>query len=109
MYLRSPLLAATARKHGRGNARQLPCTAVALDHGDGGVLFGQGPHNHFFRKLQGCNMTDMMKDKVVAVTGSGGGDVFAESLRYIAAESRILPIGFAGGTVPQIPANTLIN
>ena len=54
-------------------------------------------------------MTDMMKDKVVAVTGSGGGDVFAESLRYIAAESRILPIGFAGGTVPQIPANTLIN
>lgn len=37
-----------------------------------------------------------------------GGDVFDESLRCIAAEGRILPIGFASGRVPQIPANILL-
>jgi NADPH2:quinone reductase len=37
-----------------------------------------------------------------------GGDVFTQSLRCMAAESRICPIGFAGGTIPQVPANILL-
>ncbi|MBV8409980.1 MAG: zinc-binding dehydrogenase, partial [Alphaproteobacteria bacterium] len=37
-----------------------------------------------------------------------GGDVFAQSLRCMALESRICPIGFASGTIPQIPANILL-
>lgn len=37
-----------------------------------------------------------------------GGDVFAESLRCIAPEGRIMPVGFAGGTIQQIPANILL-
>lgn len=37
-----------------------------------------------------------------------GGDVFKASLRSIAFEGRILVIGFAGGDVPQIPANHLL-
>ncbi|RMF07960.1 MAG: NADPH:quinone oxidoreductase family protein, partial [Alphaproteobacteria bacterium] len=37
-----------------------------------------------------------------------GGDVFKASLRSIAFEGRILVIGFAGGEVPQIPANHLL-
>jgi len=37
-----------------------------------------------------------------------GGDIFALSLRCMAVESRICPIGFAGGTIPQIPANILL-
>lgn len=37
-----------------------------------------------------------------------GGDVFMQSLRCIAPEGRISPIGFAGGTIPQIPANILL-
>ncbi len=37
-----------------------------------------------------------------------GGDLFAASLRSVAFEGRILVIGFAGGTVPQIPANHLL-
>ncbi|HOW74449.1 MAG TPA: NADPH:quinone oxidoreductase family protein [Candidatus Competibacteraceae bacterium] len=37
-----------------------------------------------------------------------GGDLFTVSLRSIAFEGRILVIGFAGGTVPQIPANHLL-
>ncbi len=37
-----------------------------------------------------------------------GGEVFDQSLRCIAPEGRIFPIGFAGGTIPQIPANILL-
>lgn len=37
-----------------------------------------------------------------------GGDLFVASLRSIAFEGRILIIGFASGTVPQIPANHLL-
>jgi len=37
-----------------------------------------------------------------------GGEVFNQSLRCMAIEGRICPIGFAGGTIPQIPANILL-
>lgn len=37
-----------------------------------------------------------------------GGDVFMESLRCMAPEGRIMPVGFAGGITPQIPANLLL-
>ena len=37
-----------------------------------------------------------------------GGAVFLESLRCIASEGRLLPIGFAGGEIPQIPANLVL-
>lgn len=37
-----------------------------------------------------------------------GGELFTASLRSIAFEGRILIIGFAGGNVPQIPANHLL-
>jgi len=37
-----------------------------------------------------------------------GGEVFDASLRSIAWEGRILVIGFAGGKVPQVPANILL-
>lgn len=37
-----------------------------------------------------------------------GGELFTASLRSIAFEGRILIIGFAAGTVPQIPANHLL-
>ena len=34
-----------------------------------------------------------------------GGDVFEQSLSCVAWGGRILPIGFAGGRIPSIPAN----
>ncbi len=37
-----------------------------------------------------------------------GGNVFAESLRCIAPEGRIMPVGFAAGMIQQIPANILL-
>ncbi len=37
-----------------------------------------------------------------------GGDQFTAALRACNPEARILPLGFASGTVPQIPANILL-
>ncbi|MBD3765372.1 MAG: NADPH:quinone oxidoreductase family protein [Rhodobacterales bacterium] len=37
-----------------------------------------------------------------------GGDAFLDALRATRPEGRLLTIGFAGGTVPQIPANLLL-
>ena len=37
-----------------------------------------------------------------------GGDVFLESLRCIAPEGKIMPVGFAAGSIQQIPANILL-
>lgn len=57
------------------------------------------------------------KDRVLELTrGEGahvildpvGGEVFEQSLRCIAPEGRIMPIGFTSGRIPQIPANILL-
>lgn len=57
------------------------------------------------------------RDEVLAFTaGRGvdavydpvGGEVFMQSLRCMAPEARIMPVGFAGGEIPQIPANLLL-
>lgn len=37
-----------------------------------------------------------------------GGEVFTQVLRCMAPEGRVLPIGFASGVIPQIPANLLL-
>lgn len=60
---------------------------------------------------------DDFRDAVLEITnGRGvdsvydpvGGDVFRQSLRCMAPEGRIMPVGFAGGEIPQIPANILL-
>ena len=60
---------------------------------------------------------DDLRDRVKALTGGRGADVvydpvggrlFEESLRATALGGRILVVGFASGTVPQIPANILL-
>lgn len=37
-----------------------------------------------------------------------GGSTFDQSLRCIAPDGRIIPIGFAGNSIPQIPANIVL-
>ncbi len=37
-----------------------------------------------------------------------GGDAFAASMRCVPPEGRIIPMGFASGVIPQIPANILL-
>jgi len=45
---------------------------------------------------------------VDAVYDPVGGEVFMQSLRCMAPEARIMPVGFASGEIPQIPANLLL-
>jgi NADPH:quinone reductase len=45
---------------------------------------------------------------VDAVYDPVGGEVFMQSLRCMAPEGRIMPVGFAGGEIPHIPANILL-
>lgn len=74
--------------------------AVALAHGADLAL----PSDKFREQVNAFTAgrgADVIFDPV-------GGDVFDQSLRCIAFEGRILPIGFAGGRVPQIPANILL-
>src|SRR5262249_33209521 len=57
------------------------------------------------------------RDRVLEITqGRGadvvfdpvGGDVFDESLRCVAPLGRLLPMGFASGRIPEIPANIVL-
>src|SRR5690242_20212439 len=61
--------------------------------------------------------TEDLRAKVLELTDSRGADViydpvggsaFDVSLRCVAPEGRIIPMGFASGTIPQIPANILL-
>jgi NADPH2:quinone reductase len=59
----------------------------------------------------------LLRDRVMDVAGAPGvdrvldpvgGQLFLESLRCLRPEGRILPLGFAGGNIPQIPVNILV-
>ncbi|MFI5001304.1 MAG: NADPH:quinone oxidoreductase family protein [Reyranellales bacterium] len=61
--------------------------------------------------------TEDLRAKVLDLTGGRGADViydpvggaaFDASLRCVAPEGRIIPMGFASGIIPQIPANILL-
>ena len=58
--------------------------------------------------VAGLNRPPGMQGGVDVVYDPVGGDVFDQSLRCVAPGARILLIGFASGTVPQIPANILL-
>ena len=82
-----------------GGARK---TAFAEAHGADHVIdYGTGDFREEVLKLTGGRGVDRIYDPV-------GGEGFAQSLRCLAVEGRIGPIGFASGTIPQIPANILL-
>ncbi len=75
---------------------------VALEHGaDFGIDYKSEDIRERVKALTAGRGADVIYDPV-------GGAVFDASLRCIAVDGRILIIGFASGTVPQIPANILL-
>ena len=82
-----------------GGARK---TAFAKAHGADHVIdYATQDFRAEVLKLTDGRGVDRVYDPV-------GGEVFAQSLRCMAVESRICPIGFAGGTIPSAPANILL-
>jgi NADPH:quinone reductase len=82
-----------------GGARK---TQFAMDHGADHVIdYRATDFRDAVMKRTGGRGVDRVYDPV-------GGDIFTQSLRCLAVEGRICPIGFAGGTIPQIPANLLL-
>lgn len=82
-----------------GSAEKL---AVARAHGADHLLdYRQESIRDRVRELTQGRGADVVYDPV-------GGDAFDASLRCIAWEGRIVVIGFAGGRIPQIPANILL-
>ena len=76
--------------------------AIVAEHGaDHSINYREGGFREAVLALSGGTGADIVFDPV-------GGDVFTESLRCIAPEGRIMPVGFAGGTIQQIPANILL-
>jgi len=85
-----------------GTAGGADKTAVALAHGADAVIdYKAEDLRQRLKELTAGSGADVYFDPV-------GGEVFEASLRAIAWEGRIVVIGFAGGGVPQIPANILL-
>src|SRR5262249_25420928 len=105
--------------HGAAGASGLPAIEIGKALGARGIAVAGGPE-----KLAGCkghgadhindHQRGDIRERVLALGGAGvvvrprGGSAFDASLRCVNPEARILLIGFAGGTVPQIPANLLL-
>ncbi|MDA1098057.1 MAG: NADPH:quinone oxidoreductase family protein [Proteobacteria bacterium] len=82
-----------------GSAEKL---AIAKAHGADHVInYRDGPFRDQVLEITGGRGANAIYDPV-------GGAVFEQSLRCIAPEGRIMPVGFAGGTIQQIPANLLL-
>ena len=76
--------------------------AAAREHGADHVInYREADFREEVLALTGGRGADVIYDPV-------GGEVFAQSLRCIAFEGRIMPVGFAGGAIQQIPANILL-
>lgn len=76
--------------------------AVAQAHGAAhGIDYRGEDVRERVKELTGGRGADVVYDPV-------GGAVFDASLRCVAANGRILVVGFASGAVPQIPANILL-
>lgn len=75
---------------------------VAREHGANEVInYAEQDFRDAVLELTNGRGVDAVYDPV-------GGEVFMQSLRCMAPEGRIMPVGFAGGDVPQIPANILL-
>ncbi len=76
--------------------------AAAREHGaDETIDYSGGGFRDAVLALTDGRGVDVVFDPV-------GGAVTDESLRVIAPDGRLIPMGFASGTIPQLPANLLL-
>ena len=76
--------------------------ALARSHGADHVIdSGAGGFKDVVKTLTDGHGADVVFDPV-------GGSVFAQSMRCIAWEGRLLVIGFAAGDIPQVPAGLVL-
>jgi NADPH2:quinone reductase len=108
--------------HGASGGVGLTAVAIGKQLGAAVIATASSPEKLEIARQQGADYlinssTEEVRVRIKALTGGRGadviydpvgGDLFTASLRSIAFEGRILVIGFAGGTVPQIPANHLL-
>lgn len=88
------LMGATVIAHARGQDKLDVARAAGADH----LIDASEDLRARVKELGGA---DVVYDAI-------GGDVFKAAFRATNPEGRLLPIGFAGGDVPQIPANHLL-
>lgn len=88
------LLGARVIAHARGQDKLAVAKAAGADH----LIEDSEDLRARVKELGGA---DVVYDAI-------GGDVFKAAFRATNPEGRLLPIGFAGGDVPQIPANHLL-
>lgn len=75
---------------------------VAVEKGcDHVINYREGPFKDRVKEITGTAGADVIYDAV-------GGDVALQSLRCIDWGGRLLVVGFASGTIPEIPANLLL-
>ncbi len=103
-----------------GAAGGVGLTAVEIGKLMGATVVAQarGKEKLAIAKASGADhlidASEDLREKVTALGGADvvydaiGGDVFKAAFRATNPEGRLLPIGFAGGEVPQIPANHLL-
>ncbi|WP_170573237.1 NADPH:quinone oxidoreductase family protein [Ruegeria atlantica] len=88
------LMGATVIAHARGADKLAVAKAAGADH----LIDASEDLRTRVKELGGA---DVVYDAI-------GGEVFKAAFRATNPEGRLLPIGFAGGDVPQIPANHLL-
>ena len=103
-----------------GAAGGVGLTAVEIGKLMGATVIAQarGPEKLAVARAAGADhlidASEDLRDRVRSLGGADvvydaiGGDVFKAAFRATNPEGRLLPIGFAGGDVPQIPANHLL-
>ena len=82
--------------------------AIAARHGADRTIDYKSEDIRARVKALAAELTGGAKDGADVVYDPVGGEVFDASLRCVNWNARILIVGFAGGGVPQIPANILL-
>lgn len=108
--------------HGAGGGSGLAAIEVAKALGARVIATAGSDEKAAIARAHGADLAinyrkENWRDAVLAATHSRGADViydpvggetFDTSLRCIAPDGRIIPMGFASGTIPTIPANIVL-